>query len=109
MLKLLKRLRGLSPSPTPSARLFPPPPPYHKPSSDDAEAKLFSEMDMASVLGVSAGAVRRLDAGGKLPEPIRLGNFIRWRRLEIEDWIAAGCPDRGHWNWFPDECFHSPC
>ena len=65
----------------------------------DGGSLLLSEDDMASLLGVSSGAVRRLNAGGKIPEPVRLGNFLRWRRTEIESWVDRGCLARESWTW----------
>jgi len=40
----------------------------------------------------------RLDATAKLPRAVRLGTACRWRRGEIEAWIAAGCPARDEWD-----------
>lgn len=31
------------------------------------------------------------------PELVKIGSMIRWRRREIEGWIAAGCPARERW------------
>lgn len=52
---------------------------------------------LAQELGVSIRTVRRLDAAGKLPKPVRLGAAVRWRRDEIIRWIQADCPDRRIW------------
>lgn len=68
-------------------------------TSPGADVLLLTEADMADLLSVTRGVVRRLDAGGKLPSPIRLGNFTRWRRTEIQDWVDAGCPSREGWHW----------
>ena len=68
----------------------------------DGSPLLLSEDDMAGLLGVSSGAVRRLDSGGKIPKPLRLGNFLRWRRTEIESWVDRGCPAREGWKWTTD-------
>jgi excisionase family DNA binding protein len=50
---------------------------------------------VASQLTVSSRHVRRLLDAGAMPLPIRLGALVRWRRQEILDWIASGCPRRG--------------
>ena len=47
---------------------------------------------VAVLCGCSPRHVRRLADAGKLPEPIRLGMLVRWRRAAIADWIEAGCP-----------------
>ena len=52
---------------------------------------------LSRALGVSLRHVRRLDAAGRLPSPIRLGRAVRWLVREIESWLAAGCPDRQSW------------
>ena len=62
---------------------------------------LLGDDDVAGLLGVTSGTVRRLDAGERIPEPVKLGNFKRWRLAEIKDWVDAGCPIRKQWNWHP--------
>lgn len=66
-------------------------------SSDTAEATpaLVDIQWVASQLTVSTRHVRRLLDAGAMPLPIRLGALVRWRRQEVLDWIAAGCPRRG--------------
>ena len=49
-------------------------------------------------LDCSPQHVRRLHDSGKMPKAIRVGSLLRWRRTDIENWIAANCPscrDRG--------------
>jgi predicted DNA-binding transcriptional regulator AlpA len=60
---------------------------------------LLSEEDLASVLALTVQAVHRLHARGRMPGPVRLGTFERWRLAEIEAWVVAGCPDRKNWAW----------
>lgn len=44
---------------------------------------------LARELGISVKSVRRLDASGKLPRPIRLSRrVIRWRRVTIDRWLV---------------------
>lgn len=44
--------------------------------------------DLARELGVSAKTIRRMDAAGKLPRPIRLSRrATRWRRETVSDWL----------------------
>lgn len=52
---------------------------------------------LAELLGLSVRTIRRLDASGKLPQPVKIGGAVRWRREEINAWLAADCPDRQQW------------
>ncbi len=52
---------------------------------------------LAPMLDTSVRTVRGLDAGGKLPSPVRLGGSVRWVVSEIEEWLRAGAPDRATW------------
>jgi len=59
------------------------------------ECVLLECADIATMLGVSKATVRRMrDAGGRMPASFRLSSHQKekWRRAEIESWIAAGCP-----------------
>ena len=59
---------------------------------------LVDARSLAALLGVSLRTIRALDAGGKLPRPIRLTRgCVRWKLSEIHDWINAGAPDRATW------------
>ncbi len=52
---------------------------------------------LARLLTCGVRTVRTLDAGGKLPKPLRIGGRVVWRVAEIRDWLAAGAPDRDTW------------
>jgi excisionase family DNA binding protein len=56
------------------------------------EAALIDVRAVAVLLGCSTRHVYRLTDAERMPAPVRLGALIRWRRAEIEEWIAAGCP-----------------
>jgi len=47
--------------------------------------------DVAAILNCSSRTVRRLADTGTLPVPLRLNSLSRWRRSDIEDFIANGC------------------
>ncbi len=73
-----------------------------RPSSGDlhpnpSDEQFLTVKHLASKLSMSIRTVWRLDASGKLPKSIRIGNSVRWRRSEIEVWMRAGCPDRDTW------------
>ena len=57
-------------------------------------AQLIDVSELAKRLSVSKRTIWRLDARGAIPSPLRLGKTVRWRDQDIEDWIAAGCPNR---------------
>jgi len=57
------------------------------------DAELLDVGAVATLLGgCSPRHVRRLADAGRMPRPVRLGSLVRWRRAELEAWIAAGCP-----------------
>lgn len=50
-------------------------------------------------LDCSPRHVRRLSELGRMPQPVKIGALVRWRRRDIERWLEAGCPAvrRGQW------------
>jgi predicted DNA-binding transcriptional regulator AlpA len=58
---------------------------------------LMSAAEFSETVSLSARSIWRLHSAGKLPAPVRIGGSVRWRRDEVLDWIAAGCPDRKTW------------
>jgi predicted DNA-binding transcriptional regulator AlpA len=65
------------------------------------EPVLLSAAVAAKMLGVSRSFFYGLHAAGKVPLPIHLGRRTLWRRAELVDWTAAGCPTRERWTWTP--------
>ncbi len=55
-------------------------------------AALLDARTVAGLLSCSRRNIYRLSDGGLMPRPIKLGRLTRWRRSEVEDWIAEGCP-----------------
>jgi excisionase family DNA binding protein len=55
-------------------------------------AALIDVRALAALLDCSTRHVFRLADAGRLPAPLRLGCLVRWRRAEVEQWIADGCP-----------------
>lgn len=53
---------------------------------------LATPQQVAELLQVSTRSLWRMRKAGKLPNPIRLGASVRWRRDEIEQWVRDGCP-----------------
>ena len=58
---------------------------------------LMDPEDLALELRISIRSIWRRASDGQIPRPIRIGRATRWRRDEIEAWIAAGCPDGEQW------------
>jgi excisionase family DNA binding protein len=56
------------------------------------EAALIDVRAVAALLDCSSRHVYRLSDAGRMPGPVRIGALVRWRRAEIEEWIAGGCP-----------------
>jgi excisionase family DNA binding protein len=47
---------------------------------------------VAALLDCSPRHVFRLAEGGQMPPAVRLGALVRWRRADLDRWLAAGCP-----------------
>ena len=53
-----------------------------------------SDVDaIAELLGCSSRHVRRLADSGAMPRPIHIGRLVRWRKADVDAWLAAGCPN----------------
>lgn len=65
--------------------------------ADASATLLLSAHDLARELRVSVRTLRSWDAAGHIPKPLRLGHAVRWERVELVRWIAAGGPDRATW------------
>ena len=57
----------------------------------DSPATLIDVEQVAAQLGCSPRTVYRLADAGRMPAPVRLGSLVRWRRGDVEAWIAGGC------------------
>ena len=53
---------------------------------------LLTDCQAAELLGVSRSHFRELVRTGRAPEQVKLGRAARWRRDELQAWIAAGLP-----------------
>lgn len=58
---------------------------------DTTSPALVDVQIVASMLDCSSRHVYRLTDAGRMPAPVRLGSLVRWRRVDVEAWIAAGC------------------
>jgi excisionase family DNA binding protein len=57
-----------------------------------AEAALLDVQAVARLLDCSSRHICRLADAGRMPAPIRLGALVRWRRADLDSWLANGCP-----------------
>lgn len=68
------------------------------PDSATIEPLLLSAAEAAQLLGVGRTLFWSMHSSGRLgPLPTRLGRRTLWRRRELEDYVAAGCPARDKW------------
>jgi excisionase family DNA binding protein len=65
---------------------------YQRETNSEAVVELLDAVSVADLCSCSVRTVRRLSDAGRMPRPVRLGQLVRWRRAELEAWIAAGCP-----------------
>jgi excisionase family DNA binding protein len=58
----------------------------------DAPAQaLLDVRAVGHLLHCSPRHVYRLCDAGQMPPPVRLGALVRWRRADIDTWLAGGC------------------
>ena len=55
-------------------------------------AVLVTAKELAEMLSVSPRHIWRMKSSGKLPRAIEIGNCVRWKLIDISDWLAMGCP-----------------
>ena len=53
---------------------------------------LVKAKDLAEMLSVSPRHIWRMKSSGKLPRAIEIGNCVRWKLVDISDWLTMGCP-----------------
>jgi excisionase family DNA binding protein len=61
------------------------------PGPEPAAAQLLDVRAVAALLDCSTRHVYRLADAGRMPAPVRLGALVRWRRQDLDAWLAAGC------------------
>ena len=61
------------------------------PPALEAPAALLDVRAVGALLGCSSRHVYRLSDGGRMPAPVRLGALVRWRRQDLDAWLAGGC------------------
>lgn len=56
------------------------------------ELAMLTADEIARVVNCSPRTVHRLADEGVIPQPVRIGGMLRWRRPDIEGWIERACP-----------------
>lgn len=60
---------------------------------------LINASQAAALLSISRAHFYDLCRNGQIgPVPVRFGRATRWNRIEMGQWIQAGCPNRMEWN-----------
>lgn len=62
------------------------------------DSLLLTARQACQLCGASLRTWRSWDSAGKVPRPVRIGRMVYWRRDELLDWVAAGCPRRREWD-----------
>jgi excisionase family DNA binding protein len=62
------------------------------PPGPAAVPSLLNVRAVAALLDCSPRHVYRLSDAGRMPAPVRVGALVRWRRTDLDSWLAAGCP-----------------
>ncbi len=57
-------------------------------------SELFTVRELAARMKVSQRQIWKMLSSGKVPEPIRLGRSVRWRKTDIDEWVRLGCVSR---------------
>jgi predicted DNA-binding transcriptional regulator AlpA len=73
-------------------------------ATNDTDVSLLIDIHVLAVLlDRSEASLERDIPAGRLPAPVWLGGSRKWRRSEIQDWVAAGCPTQAEWEELRDE------
>ena len=56
------------------------------------EPDLIDAETAAAMVGVGRRTWYRYVENGDVPQPVRFGGSVKWRREVIDEWIRAGCP-----------------
>ena len=59
--------------------------------------KFLTTKELTKILGLGKTKIDTMRAEGHMPEPVKIGRAVRWRRSEIERWINDGCPTLHEW------------
>jgi hypothetical protein len=54
--------------------------------------QMFSIFQLATKLDVDWHIAKDWAELGNVPRPVRVGEYVRWRVVDVEQWLSAGCP-----------------
>jgi predicted DNA-binding transcriptional regulator AlpA len=57
-----------------------------------APGDLITKLEAAQLCGLSRSTFDTYRHAGYVPQPLHVGNTLRWRVAELQAWIDAGCP-----------------
>ncbi|WP_442483397.1 helix-turn-helix transcriptional regulator [Aeoliella sp. SH292] len=60
--------------------------------SQEFQPMLLTIEEASQLLRISVRKIQRMKSLGRFPKEIRIGGSVRWRRHDVEQWIADGCP-----------------
>lgn len=60
--------------------------------SASSEPLLITAQEFADLMQLSVRTLWRLSSAGQIPEPVRIGGAVRWRRADVTFWVEQGCP-----------------
>ena len=64
----------------------------------ETESLLLDAAQVAALLTVSRSHLFTMMQNGEFPiEKLRLGGSVRYRRTDVDRWVAAGCPAAARW------------
>ncbi len=58
---------------------------------------LINKIALAQMLSLSPRKIDGMVSAGRCPKPIAIGKLRRWKRVEINLWVDAGCPPVSVW------------
>ena len=66
-------------------------------NNSTVEPALLTAEQAWTMCNLSKAAWYKHRSAGKIPDAVKIGGALRWRRAELEDWITAGCPNKARW------------
>ena len=60
-----------------------------EPATTDAKKMTMTAAQVCSELQIHRATLHRYRQSGNFPKPMSIGRAIRWRRVDIEAWLAA--------------------
>ncbi len=70
----------------------PAPPVVSSAASWNEKPLLLTIEEVSQLIGLSVRQIHRLKSLGGFPKEVRIGGSVRFRRQDIEEWVADGCP-----------------